>query len=182
MAGRAKHDWDAIKRDYERSADPVRVLCARHRVSRSSLYYRVLNDGWKLRKPAVALAKRTQKWLASARGLLIDRLQKVLERQLERIERQLAQPMDGQSAADRERDARASATLMRVLERLCELARAEASPPDRRRTRNNDTVSGCDAEEPADDARQLRRELAERLARLRADASGGRLSGDSEDP
>lgn len=89
---------------------------------------------------------------------MIERLFRLLERQIHRIANQMASAGSDETAADVERQARTLASMVRVLDRLVELKGASAVAPD---------ASGQEQ-----DADRIRLEIAQRLERMLAEEEG----------
>ncbi|MHA1523005.1 MAG: hypothetical protein ACTSY1_01215 [Alphaproteobacteria bacterium] len=126
-------DWVAVEAGYRDGALTVGEVCRRHGVSQRALYRRARKYAWPLRRgeaetgpPAPCKSPGATSHKPTSRQLLISRLFKTLETQMQSIEHRL----NGQSgavassAADRERDARTLSALVRTMEKLCELESA----------------------------------------------------------
>lgn len=138
--------WGEIRSTYEHSSVPVATIAKAYAVRERAVYERAAKEGW--------TARRTQGANPTPeapldRSVLVRRLFKAVERQIEEIERRLSSlPATG---AD-EKDARTLAALARAIELLIGLER-QAKPET--------------TEAPEADVDELRRELARRIENLR---------------
>ncbi len=161
-----QRDWAAIRRAYEEGDEPVASICARHGVGSTVLYERIAAEGWRRRRPDLSLANRRAGGFKRSRAVVIDRLYKLLEKQLAGIAaRAEARAGEGASDDDTKRDIDASAAILRLLERLTDLSRRDAAPPRGAKAAADNKGSNTTEDDEAD-AERLRRELAHRLARL----------------
>lgn len=149
-------DWARVARDYARGTMTVDQLCARHGLTRWTLYRRATIEGWPRRQPRGGRGrKRALGGLGqSRRETLIGRLLTILEQEVDMIEETMGRGGEGEEAAtvaDGERRLRSINALLRTLDSL--------KQPGQGRQ---------EAEHSSDtDTERLRRELARRLARLR---------------
>jgi hypothetical protein len=107
----------------------------------------------------------------------LARLFSWLDARLELLERQPATPAgdDAPSAAEQERQARTMSSLIRVYEKLLEIeARSAGDEPAGRRRRKG---RGGDEGSHGNEAERRRRDLAQRIDRLRQQAAGGNADG-----
>lgn len=174
-------DWDAIRHAYCESEDSVASILLRFNCSHSALYQRARRQHWPLRSKVATQGKPQARPEPSGprpgprasrcpgpRGIspamqrrLIARLCAAIELVLSEMEKRMENDQPT-SAADRERDARAAAVLLRGLENLTEL---NPEPSQSEPAGGARAAKSADAEGDHDD--RLRRELALRIARFR---------------
>ncbi|HXG79589.1 MAG TPA: hypothetical protein VNJ31_09660 [Methyloceanibacter sp.] len=169
MAGkRAAFDEARARNEYEHGYDSLAVIAARHGISRSTLLNRTKEGGWLRKHKPVKRPRRSQEEMRAERferatrllrQNIVGRLFVLIDQKLKEIEKRMQdQAASGtQSAADTERDARSFHLIMQVYGKVVELDEA---------ARKNKTVRGGAAGMTKEDADRLRRELAQRIARL----------------
>lgn len=81
-------DWDTIRDEYETRAYPSHDICRRHAITQAQLRYRREQDGW--------VSSRTRVVRSSD---LINRLFKILNKQVSLLEKAVDDPLDKQVAA-----------------------------------------------------------------------------------
>ena len=160
-------DWLAIAHDYRRGDVTVQEVCDRHGISKTTLYRQAKARGWPMRQAAIdPETEAGEERGGDARRLItIRRLYKVLDQKMTNIEARAhsdAEPSRG-SPAESERDARTLSSLVRVFEKLTELEDRVLAQADSQDA-NDDPIMI----RSMSDAERLRRDLAQRLARLRA--------------
>jgi len=112
-------DWDAIRLDYESRAFLPKDICRRYAVTDSQLRYRREREGWVGSRARVVRSSD-----------LINRLFKILNKQVRLLENAVKDPIDKQVGA-------LSATV-KTFEKLVELSAAERNvkPVDKKDMRN----------------------------------------------
>jgi hypothetical protein len=164
-------DWDAVRHDFLHSGMAQRRIAWKHGTSANKMRERQRAEGWERVVPCVPLpthwsgprAGEPPTPTQQRRGRLTKRLYAVLDAKLTELELRMAERKDGpQSAADTERDTRTIVVIMQTTTKLAALEDAA------RAANKNANTNGARID---DDADRLRRDLADRLARLRR--SGG---------
>jgi hypothetical protein len=156
-------DWDAVARDYAAGLLTVSEICARHGVSRATLYNRAKIEGWPLRHGAtVIVQRRTQAGLTK-------RLLAALDTKMKQFESRMSESAGGETAADGERDARTLNTLVRLFEKLKEIGEVSGGEAA---ARSPNAMPGPAIGLKPDDAERLRNDLAQRLESLRGQLGG----------
>jgi hypothetical protein len=154
-------DWAEIRRDYEDAAAPLDRTAAKAGMTKQKLIRLASGAGWKPRTPA-----KKHKPAAELNGgalkpaSLAARLKRLIAREIEAIEGESTSARD---AAEKERDARRLASLVRTLEKLKDIKASKTKRKD------------ADAKDDGDD---LRAELHRRLARLAAGDGAGGIPGE----
>ncbi|MGH6737339.1 MAG: hypothetical protein ACRECX_14880 [Methyloceanibacter sp.] len=164
-------EWAGVKHDFLYSGKSVEVIAEERGIAPTTLRRRIKSFGW----VRVVPTKRTRrKWRGPGhaftgpqgeelhRQRIIARLFKLLDRKLELLEARMAETerQGGErTAADSERDSRELAAILQTVTRLAAVDEklnkgGKGSGPD--------TAKGM-----SDDADEFRRDLADRLARLR---------------
>lgn len=159
----ASPDWGVIAGDYAAGLLTVPQICEAHAVSKATLYNRAKAEGWPLRQASAALALRR------SRVRLTKRLLSALDAKLAQFEHRMAEITASETAADSERDARTLHTLLRMLERLREMAEAGG---EKRRGRPPKAAAGTTTDIKPHEAERIRDDLARRLERLRGQLGG----------
>lgn len=154
-------DWDEIRLRYEAGVEPVGTLCAVAGISESGLRYRARKEGWRRRRRRGSETRLDIQAMAEVeavpdRASLVERLSRVLNKQIADVEERIAALGDG--SADGEREARTLSVLARTLEKLIEIDEAAEKSGDKEKVSERERDS-------------FRAELTRRLARL------GRQSG-----
>jgi hypothetical protein len=171
-------DWDAVRHDFLHSGMAQRRIAWKHGTSANKMRERQRAEGWVRVAPCV---KRPTRWSGPRagepptptqlrRGRLNKRLHAILDAKLTELELRMAERKDGpQNAADTERDTRTLTAILQIITKLGALedAARAADKNDKNANENADTT-GARTE---DDADRLRRDLAARLARIRAGGS-----------
>ncbi|MDR3496209.1 MAG: hypothetical protein P4L82_16545 [Ancalomicrobiaceae bacterium] len=145
--------WSEIRSTYEESSLPVAVIAKAYGVRDRAIYERAAREGWAHRRGPQAEGDRPGPELARPeldRSVLVSRLFRAVERQIDEIDRHLAQL---QSEGVDERDARTLAALAKTLELLIGLER-QTRPEV--------------VEQPEADIDAFRRDLARRIQSLQA--------------
>lgn len=128
-------NWAAIRADYEADREPVKAVAERYGVTEPTLYHHAQKEGWIMR----------QSVRNTARPALIERMAKLLERQIAHLEKNMT-PGD-------EKEVGLLGNMARTLEKLIDLDRKEdGKAPDKKRDREIDV---------------LREKLAARIDQLR---------------
>ncbi|HTM78961.1 MAG TPA: hypothetical protein VL133_15215 [Devosia sp.] len=99
-------DWDAIRVEYETRAFLPRMICRRYAITEFQLRYRREREGW--------VGGRTH---VVRRSDLIERMFKILNKQMSVLEKAVTDPIDKQ--------ANVLSTSVKTLEKLIELGAAE---------------------------------------------------------
>jgi hypothetical protein len=162
-----EQQWGEVRRAYLGRSETLQAIADRFDTSPDALRRRAKREGWPSRRPPPrspakgALSAAT----ISIRQRLVTRLFRIIETELELMEQCVRKQVEDpeansrQPAADRERDARAVATLVRSLDKVTEIAadldRASGGKP-----------KSADADDLFAEADRFRRELAERLSKF----------------
>lgn len=121
--GRGDADWPSIRREYEEGPLTVREIAARHGAGESTIQKQAKAEGWLRRRDRSRQGRRTRKSLPA-------RLREAVTARLEELES--VDTAAGRGAAERERDTRSLATLVKLSEKIVGLerkAREKASGP-----------------------------------------------------
>jgi hypothetical protein len=147
-------DWAAIGRQFRAGRVTIAVIAARFGVSPSAIRRMAKERGW---------VRKTHPVTAQSNAEIRQRLRDLIERKLEQLEERLMSD-ESDSPADSERQARELGTLIRNHARLEQMEEAAA-----RQAAIGGGKSGENGNrgEEGDDAERWRKELAERIARLR---------------
>jgi|GEM_PF-4299355 len=153
-------DWDAVRHDFLYSGLSQRCIAAKHGTTADTLRKYMRAGGWQRSVPLQR--RRTARGAAptttqTRRGRLVERLFEVLEAKIAAVEARMAETTDSSappSAADIERDARSLNALAQLYAKLVAL------------DTDNDRSGPTSPPKDGNDADRLRRELADRLARL----------------
>ena len=167
MPSLTRKQWDEVRHAYIESSETVQAIANRFGIQRWEVQWQAKSQGWPSRRArAFVSAKRS---LSAAtipvRQRLVRRLFRIIESELELMEKRMQKHLEDPdkakdvAAADRERDARAVATLIRSLDKVTEIA------ADLDRTSDGRPKS-ADAAELFAEADRFRRELAERLSKF----------------
>ena len=167
MPALTQQQWDEVRCAYLETSETVRNIATRYGISSWDLSRRARAQGWPRRAPprSVPAKKPFAATTIQVRRRLVRRLFRILESKLElmeqRMQTQLEDPekADMVPAAERERDARAVATLVRSLDKVTEIA------ADLDHTAGGKPGSAS-ADELFAEADRFRRELAERLSKF----------------
>ncbi|HVW94190.1 MAG TPA: hypothetical protein VHB74_16485 [Devosia sp.] len=132
-------DWDAVRADYESDEGTLDGICLKHGITRSALSYRVRNKLWTPRYRGKGLS----------RPQIIDRMFRLLERQIIQLEQDMKETGEKEVAV--------LGKLATTLEKLIEIDKAESGKQP------------GPAKSPAQhkEMEELRNKLAQRLAQLR---------------
>jgi hypothetical protein len=167
MPALTQQQWDEVRRAYVETKETIRDITARYAISPWDLSRRARAEDWPRRcAPRRAPAKRA---FAAAtihvRRRLVRRLFRILESEFELMEKRMQTQLEDPEkaslvpASERERDARAVATLVRSLDKVTEIAadldQASGGKP-----------GSANADELFAEADRFRRELAERLSKF----------------
>jgi len=173
-AALTREDIDAIRAAYV-AGMAVQRICADHAVSRQTLYI-ALDGGPPDAQPRLPVISRRREGLRRTprrvdREALVARLWRTAERQVRDVEERLA--AQGQQPADREREARLMAVLVKTLTELAALDAANTKSGTRAAARSSaePDADDRDQQDTARDIDEFRRELAARIAALAADAA-----------
>lgn len=169
-------DWRRVEQAYRDNTETVEAIAQRFGVSASTIRRRRKLENWPLRisvaglpgdgQPSLTTAARPQQAQEPAapadagRGDVIRRFYHLIEIKLQQMEVDMTRRED-RTPADNERDTRALGTLIRNFEKVFGLEREQVGDGDKTRGRGK-----RERDEQAE-AEALRRELAERLVRLR---------------
>jgi hypothetical protein len=128
-------------------------------MKRTGLSYRAVR--WRAEKGGFVVKRRSQV------DPILKRLRKALKRQIEIVETRIASA-EGMSRIDSEREARTMSGLTRLYERLTEMAGRVTAKKAVGSARQVNSAGEGDGE-----TERMRRDLAERLDRLRRQSGGG---------
>lgn len=123
-------DWATIRDAYENGNDTIATICATFEVTKGALEYRMRKDHWILRSARYA----------SMRSLMVARIYRVLDRQVQWLE---TLELNQQS----EKEARALSIIVKTLENLTDMQPTETAAPPKQKK----------------DMRDLRDKLAKRI-------------------
>ncbi|KFC65040.1 hypothetical protein FF80_02890 [Devosia sp. LC5] len=98
-------DWAAVQRDHEHNNGTQKEICARHGITIAQLRFRRERQGWRLRSTRDVDLR-----------LLINRMLRVLEKQVRNLEKTMTEPVDKSAAL--------LGTMAKTLEKLMELETA----------------------------------------------------------
>jgi hypothetical protein len=166
MPALTRQQWDEVRRAYLGRSESVQAIADRFGVPRWALQHRARSEGWPPRRAGSRTpSPRTASGTIPVRRRLIRRLFRIIEAELDlmesRMEKQL-KDLDRSAdipAVDRERNARAVATLVRSLDQVTEIAADLDRIP-------GGQPKSADADELFAEAERFRRELAERLSKF----------------
>jgi hypothetical protein len=164
-------DWAPVRDDFLYSGMAQRRIAWKYGMTENTLRQRRRAEGWERVVPVQRLPTHPRPALrdgepptptAKRRGRMVRRLFAVLDTKIAELEARMTGEDRAQSAADAERDARALTALARLYAKLVEMDEggAAAGAGGRAGTGSQRT------EKDGDDADRLRRDLADRLARL----------------
>lgn len=160
-------DWAAIRKRYECLDVPIDQVAEGTGMTWQKIAMYARSAGWDMRKPRNAKAKAKAIELASIAPMrLSTRLKRLIAREIEAIE---SEETAERPAADRERDARRLASLVRSLDKLNDLKANKA--------KRDEKADGESEDSAGDDHRA---ELERRFARLVAAGNAQQLSGELE--
>jgi hypothetical protein len=180
MTTHPRADWEAIRAAYIKRDIPVSGIADVFGVSRSAIWQRARREEWPKPKPAKAAGRSLGKeepphgkaqvskpTRRKNRQQVKRQLLEVLAMQVERLERRIISESE-MTSSDYEREARALNSLVRNFEALEVDDRAGELPaaPQKTETSAMNQANGDEADAHAQDT--LRRALADRLTRLRA--------------
>ena len=161
-------DWPAIHALYDKGEMSVRDICLRFNISSSRLYRHLKAGNRQLRSRRETDRQPAADESAPCTGLTpehrIAQLARALANQLREAE--LASRNPAASAAERERDARTLANLLRSEKQLAELRTRITEQAAQLHAENKDEAGGEDAALDAATKARLCQRLAQRLARL----------------
>ena len=174
-------DWDAVRHDFLHSGMAQRRIAWKHGTSANKMRERQRAEGWERVVPCTPLPTRWSGPRAGEpptptqlrRGRLNKRLHAILDAKLTELELRMAERKDGpQCATDTERDTRTLTAILQIITKLAALedAARAADKNDKNATNTNENA-GTTGARTEDDADRLRRDLAARLARIRAGGS-----------
>tara|TARA_R110000868_G_scaffold12110_8_gene58732 strand:- start:347 stop:892 length:546 start_codon:yes stop_codon:yes gene_type:complete len=165
-AADAEPDWAAIRKRYECLSVPITKVAEGTDMTWQRIAIHAKRNGWEMRKPRNAKEKEAAIESANIAPLrLSTRLKRLIAREIEAIE---SEDTAERPAADRERDARRLASLVRSLDKLNDLKANKAKRDDK--ADGESEGSGADH----------RAELERRFARLVAAGGAERLSDEPE--
>lgn len=181
-------DWRRVEKAYRDNTETVDAIAQRFGVAASTIRRRRKLENWPPRAAAQgyprddqstpasstqpAQVRQREAMVATGRGDVIPRFYHLIEIKLEQMEVDMARRED-RTPADNERDTRALGTLIRNFEKVFGLEREQVSDGETTR------AGGKRERDEQAEAEALRRELAERLVRLRNanQSTGGRSGG-----
>ena len=183
MATLSDGDWQRVRAAYVEGRETIEAIAGRFGVSASAISRRRKLEGWPRRRDAVAAQAECISSVqaqpggteprdeATAPGDLIQRFYNLIKLKLGHMEKDMANRED-RTPADNERDTRALGTLIRNFEKEFGLERGQVNDDD------TATGRGARGHDEQAEAEAIRRELAERLVRLRnAKGDDGRGTG-----
>lgn len=129
-AARLARDWPTIREAYENGTDTIAMICATFGVTKGSLEHRMRRDLW--------IPRSAQ--YASSRSLLMARIYRVLDRQVQWLE---SLELNQQT----EKEARALSIIVKTMENLTDMQPTEPVTPPKQKK----------------DMRDLRDKLAKRI-------------------
>ncbi|KKB82726.1 hypothetical protein VW29_15620 [Devosia limi DSM 17137] len=129
-AARLARDWPTIRDAYENGTDTIATICATFGVTKGSLEHRMRRDLW--------LPRSAQ--YASSRSLLMARIYRVMDRQVQWLE-------SLEPNQQTEKEARALSIIVKTLENLTDMQPTETVTPPKQKK----------------DMRDLRDKLAKRI-------------------
>lgn len=151
-------DWHRVEDAYLNSAETVAAIAARFQITVATLNNRRIAKGWRARRPrARKIHDGDAAEKAEIKASLVARFYRLISLKLEQMEADMARSTE-RTPADHERETRALGTLIRNFEKVFGLEQEGGSQNDKRSP--NATESQAEAE-------AIRRELAERLVRIR---------------
>tara|TARA_R110000868_G_scaffold244926_1_gene501387 strand:+ start:199 stop:744 length:546 start_codon:yes stop_codon:yes gene_type:complete len=163
----AEPDWAAIRKRYECLSVPITEVAEGTGMTWQRIAMHAKRAGWEMRKPRNAKEKEAAVESANIAPMrLSTRLKRLIAREIEAIE---SEDTAERPAADRERDARRLASLVRSLDKLNDLKANKAKRDEK-----------ADGEEGNDSGTDHRAELERRFARLVAAGATERLSREPE--
>ncbi len=149
----AEPDWAAIRKRYECLSVPITEVAEGTGMTWQRIAMHAKRNGWEMRKPRNAKEKEAAVESANIAPMrLSTRLKRLIAREIEAIE---SEDTAERPAADRERDARRLASLVRSLDKLNDLKANKAKRDEK-----------ADGEEGSDSGTDHRAELERRFARL----------------
>ena len=147
--------WQGVERDYFRGRETLAVIAERHGTSPGAIHDRRIKLGWPRYRDVTAAVAAAGPTIDKA--ALIARFYSLINLKLEQMEEDMARSTE-RTPADNERETRALGTLIRNFEKVFGLEQESSG--------NDDKRNSGEPERPAE-AEAIRRELAERLVRLR---------------
>jgi hypothetical protein len=186
MATLSNGDWRRVRAAYVEGRETIEAIASRFGVSASAISRRRKFEGWPPRRNAmpaqaecIASAQAQPDGIEphdgeTAPGDLIQRFYNLIKLKLGHMEEDMANRED-RTPADNERDTRALGTLIRNFEKVFGLERGQGNDDD------TATGRGARGHDEQAEAEAIRRELAERLVRLRNTnrKDGGGTGGDA---
>jgi hypothetical protein len=182
--------WANVRSAYVDTTEPVTKICARVGIDTWTLYLRCREEHWPKRSIKLAAAQAAAKKSATAnppadanppddplpsnqraRLALIRRLYKAIDTKLKQMEKLMASATET-SAADHERETRTLTSLIRNFERVSEFDPDLTRSPALDRATPANSHATSERADPAAapgraDADRLRRDITERLVRIR---------------
>ena len=166
-AAAAEPDWAAIRVRYENLDVPLRQVAEGTGMTWQRIAIHAKRAGWDMRQPRNAKEKAAAaEYVSIAPMRLSTRLKRLIAREIEAIE---SEDTAERPAADRERDARRLASLVRSLDKLNDLKANKAKRNEK-----------ADGEDESGSGTDHRAELVRRFARLVAAGNAERPSGEPE--
>ncbi len=169
MATLGDGEWRAVRAAYEGRGETLAEIGRRFGIQAGAISQRAARHGWKRRRArANTSTPGDEKQRDVLQQTMLARLYRLVSLKLDHLEEAMSRS-DERTPTDNERETRAIGTMVRNLEKVVGLdqsVRSGADDDGKRRGAENDV-----------DSEDVRRELAERLARLRerkrADAGDG---------
>ena len=149
--------WRLLENAYSNTTEPIAVIAERFGVSASTVNNRRAKYGWPPRRAgAIKESPHVAADVMSDQAAVVARFYRLINLKLEHLEEDMARSNE-RTPADNERETRALGTLIRNYEKVAGLEQQRGDGDER-----NDNGPERQAE-----AEAIRRELAERLVRLR---------------
>ena len=150
----SKAQWLEIEQAYCETSETIRSIAERYGIVPETIQARRRRNGWPPRHPRMARANGG--YVPVNKADLVDRFYGLINLKLEQMEEDMARSSE-RTPADNERETRALGTLIRNFEKVFGLEQESG----------NDGKQSDSKPEGSAEAEALRRELAERLVRLR---------------
>ena len=154
--------WRLLENAYSNTTEPIAVIAGRFGVSAGTVSNRRSKFGWPPRRAgAIKESPKAAIEAMSDQAAVIARFYRLINLKLEHLEEDMARSEE-RTPADNERETRALGTLIRNYEKVAGLEQQ----------RGDDEERGGNGLESQAEAEAIRRELAERLVRLRKAEQG----------
>lgn len=154
----SKEEWREVEHAYCRTTEPVAKIAARFGVNTATINDHRKRNGWPPRRPKAV--RGADGPVAVSHADLMTRFYGLISLKLEQMEEDMARSSE-RTPADNERETRALGTLIRNFEKVFGLEQETS----------RDGKQNGDKPEGHAEAEAIRRELAERLVRMRESKS-----------